>query len=159
MSRGSAGITHGAADRDLDVLACDVGAARRKVARFLRQVPPGALQVSGLWGLNGAGVWVVHKLALPIPGNLVGLVLLYALLAFGIVKLSWFEAAASFLIRHLAFFFVPVTVGLMDAGPLFASRGVEIILTLAASAAIGVALAGWISQILLRRSWHVGGHA
>jgi holin-like protein len=85
------------------------------------------------------------------------MVLLYALLALGIVKLSWFEAAGSFLIRHLAFFFVPITVGLMDAGSLFASRGVGIIFTLAASAAIGVMLAGWISQLLLRKSWRTGG--
>jgi holin-like protein len=85
------------------------------------------------------------------------MVLLYALHAFGIVKLSWFEAAGCFLIRHLPFFFVPITVGLMDAGSLFASRGVGIILTLTASAVIGVTLAGWISQFLLRNSCRTGG--
>jgi holin-like protein len=52
---------------------------------------------------------------------------------------------------------VPITVGLMDAGSLFATHGVGIILTLAASAAIGVMLTGWISQLLLRKSWSTGG--
>jgi holin-like protein len=142
---------------DRAVLASDAGQARRLPPWILRQLSLGALQIFGLWTLNFAGVWVVEKLALPIPGNLVGMVLLYTLLALGIVKLSWFEAAGSFLIRHLAFFFVPITVGLMDAGSLFASRGVGIIFTLAASAAIGVMLAGWISQLLLRKSWRTGG--
>ena len=122
-----------------------------------RQISLRALQIFGLWALNFAGIWIVKKATLPLPGNLVGMVLLYALLALGIVKLSWFEAAGSFLVRHLAFFFVPITVGLMDAGSLFMIRGVGIILTLAASAAIGIMLAGWISQLLLGKSWHTGG--
>ena len=119
---------------------------------FVRELPLGVLQLFGLWALSWAGVWVVQKVTLPLPGNLVGMVLLYALLALGIVKLSWFEAAGSLLVRHLAFFFVPITVGLMDAGSLFAAHGVGIILTLAASAAIGIMLTGWISQLFLRKS-------
>src|SRR5580700_2624450 len=133
------------------------GISRSKVADFARQLAFAALQISALWALNFAGVWLEKRMVLPIPGNLVGMITLYALLALGIVKLSWFEAAGSFLIRHLAFFFVPITVGLMDAGSLLASRGVGIILTLATSAVIGVALAGWISQFLLRKSCRMGG--
>ena len=125
---------------------------RRPAPLVLRQVGLGTLQMLGLWILNLAGVWIVERSALPIPGNLVGMALLYALLALGVVKLSWFEIAGSLLIRHLAFFFVPITVGLMDAGSLLAARGLHIMLTLAASAAIGIALAGWASQTLLRRS-------
>jgi holin-like protein len=135
----------------------DAGQVRRAPPWILRQISIGALQILGLVTLNFAGIRAVEKMALPIPGNLVGMVLLYAFLALGIVKLSWFEAAGCFLIRHLAFFFVPITVGLMDAGSLFASRGVGIILTLAASAAIGVMLAGWISQLLLSESCRTGG--
>ena len=129
---------------------------RRAPSWIPRQISIGALQILGLVALNFAGVWAVDKMALPIPGNLVGMVLLYALLALGIVRLSWFEAAGCFLIKHLAFFFVPITVGLMDAGSLFASRGVGIVLTLAASAVIGVMLAGWTSQLLLRKSHRTG---
>lgn len=126
---------------------------QRTAAQFAKWLPLAALQIFGLWGLNWAGVWFVEKTALPIPGNLVGMVALYALLALGVVRLAWFEAAGSFLIRHLAFFFVPITVGLMDAGGLFATHGFAILLILAASAGIGILLAGWVSQFLLRRSW------
>jgi len=134
----------------------DRGQVRRAPPWILRQISLGAVQILGLVTLNFAGVWAVEKMALPIPGNLVGMVLLYALLALGIVKLSWFDVAGCFLIRHLAFFFVPITVGLMDAGSLFASRGVGIILTLAVSAVIGVMLAGWTSQLLLLESRRTG---
>ena len=123
---------------------------------FVREISLGALQLFGLWALNCAGVWVVQEVALPLPGNLVGMVLLYALLGLGIVKPSWFEAAGSLLVRHLAFFFVPITVGLMNAGYLFAARGLAIILILATSAAIGIFLTGEVSQLLLRKSWRMG---
>jgi holin-like protein len=142
-----------AAAYDQTVPARDRAGGRRAAARAARWLPLAALQIVGLWGLNSAGVWFVEKTALPIPGNLVGMVALYALLAFGIVKLAWFEAAGSFLIRHLAFFFVPITVGLMDAGGLFATHGFAILFILAASAGIGILLAGWVSQFLLRKSW------
>src|SRR5690349_17615738 len=74
------------------------------------------LQLLGLWGLNLAGVWLVGILHVPIPGNLVGMAGLYLLLSLGLIKLTWFDATGSFLIKHLAFFFIPITVGLMDAG-------------------------------------------
>jgi holin-like protein len=152
-------VAYIAADRNRDALIGGMDAARRRAARFVRQLALAALQISGLWALNFAGVWLVGKAALPIPGNLVGMVALYALLALGIVKLSWFETAGSFLIRHLAFFFVPITVGLMDAGGLFATRGFAILFILAASAGIGILLAGWVSQFLLHKSWRKGGNS
>ena len=157
MSQAGDTVAYAAVGGGRAVLARDAGQVRRPPPWILQQISLGALQLLGLLTLNFAGVWAVEKMALPIPGNLVGMVLLYALLALGIVKLSWFEAAGCFLIRHLAFFFVPITVGLMDAGSLFATSGVGIILTLAASAVIGVMLAGWISQLLLRKSWRSGG--
>jgi holin-like protein len=124
---------------------------RQSVVRGLKGIAAISLQLLGLWTLNAVGIWIINKTALPIPGNLVGMVVLYGLLALGVIKLSWFEAAGSFLIRHLAFFFVPITVGLMNTEALFATHGIGIIVTLAVSAGIGLMLAGWVSQFLLRK--------
>jgi holin-like protein len=130
--------------------------ARSRVADCARQLALAALQISGFWALNFAGGWLVKRTALPIPGNLVGMMALYVLLALRIVKLAWFETAGSFLIRHLAFFFVPITVGLMDARYLLAARGLVILLILAVSAAIGILLAGWVSQLLVHELSRTG---
>jgi holin-like protein len=129
---------------------------RRTLTGFARRFGFAALQIAGLWALNFAGVWFVKRTALPIPGNLVGMMALYALLVLGVVKLAWFEAATSVLIRHLAFFFVPITVGLMDAGYLLGAPGLAILLILAVSAAVGLLLAGWVSQLLLSKSSRMG---
>jgi holin-like protein len=129
---------------------------RRTVISFARRCSFAALQIAGLWALNFGGVWFVKRTALPIPGNLVGMMALYGLLVLGVVKLAWFEAATSVLIRHLAFFFVPITVGLMDAGYLLGARGLAILLILVVSAAVGLLLAGWVSQLLLSKSSRMG---
>jgi holin-like protein len=115
------------------------------------------LQLIGLCALNRLGFWIVARTGLPVPGNLVGMVALYALLSLGIVKLAWVEAAGSILIRHLAFFFVPITVGLMEMGSLFATHATGIAVALTASTAIGMVLAGRVSQVLLARQARAAG--
>ena len=129
----------------------------RIVPRRLEQAALVALQLTGLWALNCAGDWAVREAALPIPGNLVGMLALYALLALGVVKLAWFDLTGSFLIRHLAFFFVPITVGLMNSGPLLLAHGLAVMLVLTLSAAVGIMLAGFVSQVLLVKPWRRGG--
>jgi holin-like protein len=106
-------------------------------------------QLLALWALYLAGTWLVATLDLPIPGNLVGLVSLYALLSLGIVKAAWLEPLASRLIKHLAFFFIPVTVGLMDVAGFLLSHAVAIAMALLASAVVGILLAGLVSQTLI----------
>lgn len=109
-----------------------------------------ALQLLGLWAINLAGVWIVDLADVPIPGNLVGMIGLYLLLSCGLVKLAWFDATGSFLIKHLAFFFIPITVGLMDADDLFAAYGLEIALVLVVSAAVGILLSGVVAESVAR---------
>jgi holin-like protein len=138
---------------DGDAVAVESGENRlRIIAQRLQQAALVVLQLTGLWALNFAGVWSVQKAALPVPGNLVGMLSLYALLALGVVKIAWFDLTGSFLIKHLAFFFVPITVGLMDSGPLLLARGVGVMVVLTVSAAFGILLAGFVSQALLART-------
>ncbi len=124
------------------------------VGRQLELAAIVAVQVFALWALNVAGTWAVKEAHVPIPGNLVGMLALYALLELGIVKVAWFDLTGSFLLRHLAFFFVPITVGLMNSGPLLLAHGLGIMLVLVLSAAAGILLAGFVSQALLGRTMH-----
>ena len=124
---------------------------RRYAVHRLTTVPLMGMQLTGLFALNFAGNWFVGKIGLPLPGNLVGMLALFLLLWLGVVRMSWLEPVGPLLIRHLAFFFVPITVGLMSAGPLFAAHGIAILVVLSISAAIGIVLAGGVSQLLLAR--------
>ena len=110
-----------------------------------------AIQIAALLVINGIGYMLAAALQLPLPGNLLGMLLLLSLLATGLVPLRWVESSASVLIRHLGFFFVPITVGLMSLGELFLDNGVAILITLVVSAVIGIGVAGLSSQRLASR--------
>jgi holin-like protein len=109
------------------------------------------LQVLALFLLNQAGYATAAALGLTVPGNLLGMLFLLVLLASGVVPLRWIEASASLLTRHLAFFFIPLTVGLMGFADLFVADGPAILVTLVLSAAAGICVVGLSAQTLGRR--------
>ena len=109
------------------------------------------IQVVALLLISQAGYAVATALALPVPGNLLGMLLLLGLLLCGAVRPRWIEGSASLLLRHLAFFFVPITVGLMGFAALLATDGVAILVTLLVSAVVGLCVAGLTSQALATR--------
>ena len=51
--------------------------------------------------------------SLPLPGSLVGMILLFALLQLHIVELEQIATVSDFLLGHLPFFFLPAGVALM----------------------------------------------
>ena len=109
------------------------------------------LQVVGLWVIFTLSNAVVARLGLQIPGNILGLVLLFVLLSAGIVKERWVSGATTLLTRHLAFFFIPITVGLMGLTDVFVANGAAIVITLVVSAVLGICVAGFTSQALAAR--------
>ncbi|HAQ07169.1 MAG TPA: hypothetical protein DCR24_06470 [Bacillus bacterium] len=68
-----------------------------------------------------------------------------------VIRLEWIEEASDFLVKHLSFFFVSISVGLMTIGGLLAKNGVQLAVVLVLSAVIGMAFAGFAAQFLARR--------
>ncbi|UTW70780.1 CidA/LrgA family protein [Anaerobacillus sp. HL2] len=64
---------------------------------------------------------------------------------------KWVEEASSFLIKHLAFFFIPIAVGLMSFGSLFIQNGLSLVLVIIGSACIGIYVTGAVSQKLAKK--------
>lgn len=106
------------------------------------------LQLFILWLLNQAGIFIVTFFHLSIPGNVVGMILLFILLMTGVIKLEWINEAASFLLKHLVFFFIPISVGIITFGKLFLQSGLSLIFILVLSASIGIIVTGTVSQLL-----------
>ena len=94
------------------------------------------------------GNQIVRLTGLPVPGNVVGVVLLYALLNLGLIRLEQVQDAADFLLRHLVFFFIPVAVDLMNWGGLFYRYGLMLALAIAVSTVLTYVGTGWIAQWL-----------
>ena len=101
--------------------------------------------------INRAGYMLAHRLSLRLPGNLVGMLILLALLSARLVRLEWIEEGASILIRHLAFFFIPIAVGLIAFKEVFLENGFAILGTLIVSATAGILLCGFIAQAFKKK--------
>lgn len=85
----------------------------------------------------------------PLPGNVIGLVLLLAALSLGWVKLEWVESTASWLLKHMMLFFAPLVVGTMAFFPLigreWAAIAASLLLGTAAVVLATAAAARWLA--------------
>lgn len=86
---------------------------------------------------------------LQIPGNVIGIILLLLLLWTRVIKVEQIDLAASWLLKHLSFFFIPIAVGLMTLGPIFLNKGIMILCVLVTSAFIGLLSAGKVTQSVI----------
>src|SRR5262245_57700598 len=112
-------------------------AARASVRAPAVAVTTVGAQLVVLWVIFAVSNAVVARLGLRIPGNIVGLGLLFVLLSAGIVRERWVSGAATLLTRHLAFFFIPITVGLMGLKDVFVVNGAAIVITLVVGVVFG----------------------
>lgn len=83
--------------------------------------------------ISVAGEQIASYFHLPIPGSVVGMVILFSLLCLGIVKPSQIREVSDFLLKHMAFFFIPIAVGLMNYWDLFYTDGLVLFSLLASS--------------------------
>ncbi len=104
-------------------------------------------QLASLALINRSGYLLAHALLLRLPGNLVGMLILFALLSSRLVRVEWFQEGASILTRHFAFFFIPIAVGLIAFKEVFLQHGLAILGTLIVSATAGILLCGFIAQV------------
>ena len=106
--------------------------------------------------LQAAGEGVVHAFALPIPGPVVGLLLLLVAL-----RLPWTRepvaAAAGLLLAHLSLLFVPVGVGVITHLALVTQHGLQLLAVIVLSTWIGMAVAAIVLRSLLREDAAQGG--
>ena len=112
--------------------------------------------MSGLRGLalllllQVAGEALAKAFALPIPGPVVGMVLL-------LVALRWaplrepIQAVAEFLLAHLSLLFVPVGVGVITHLALISQYGLRLVAVIVGATWIGMAVTALVLRALLRK--------
>ena len=101
--------------------------------------------LSLLFGLSTFGNWIVETFSWKVPGSVIGMVLLLTLLMTKVIRVDWIEDSAGFLTKHLAFFFIPIAVGLMAYGTLLKTAGIPLLITLLISLTIGIVVTAFIS--------------
>lgn len=96
--------------------------------------------------------YIMHKLTdllhLPIPGTILGIIVVFLLLKFNILKLSWIELGANWLLAHILLFFIPAAVGIMEFKNMIYTHGVSLVVIIILSTALVMACSGIIAQRL-----------
>lgn len=89
-------------------------------------------------------------LHLPIPGNIAGMLLIFALLSTGVIKLEWVDAGAKWLLAEMLLFFIPAAVGVLPYKSLLLGSGLQIVLVILCSTVAVMACAGMLAQVLAK---------
>jgi len=94
------------------------------------------------------GMLLKDWLNIPLPANLIGLLLFIFALYTKIVKVQWVEASARWMTKHMMLFFVPFVVGSIVFYPLLKQYGLIIIISLIACTAVVLLVTGWVTAFL-----------
>ncbi|OLS39855.1 CidA/LrgA family protein [Bacillus sp. MRMR6] len=97
-------------------------------------------------------------LHIKIPGNVIGMLILLLLFWLKIIKVEQIEVAAGWLLKHLGFFFIPISVGLMTLGDTIKRDGFILLIILLISAIIGLIASGKVTQSLIEKKEEVNNH-
>lgn len=100
--------------------------------------------------LQSMGELLSRGLSLPLPGPVVGMMLLLVALRWAVVR-EPVSACADYLLSHLSLLFVPVGVGVMTHLSIVSEYGGRMLLVLVVSTLIGLAVTALLLNYLWRR--------
>ena len=98
------------------------------------------------------GYEITELTHIPVPANVLGLVLLFIALLSGLIKLKDVKETADFILKYLALFFVVPTVGIMVYFDLLSSEAVKIFVPIILSILLGLFAAGRVTQFFINKS-------
>ena len=90
------------------------------------------IQIAIIYAIYQAGNFISSLISniIVIPGNIIGMVILLVLLITNVLKFSIIEETSNFMLKYMSFFFVPITVGIMESYKLIQDSIVQIIIIL-----------------------------
>lgn len=110
------------------------------------------LQLALILGICYAGDLIHKATGIPVPGNILGMLILLILLCLKIVKLEQIREVSDFFLKRLAFFFLPPAIGLMLVGDDVKSQWPLLLLLCIVITVITMAATGWTVQLLSKKT-------
>ena len=111
------------------------------------QVPVQVLLYAGLFVF---AQYLVVWLHLPLPANLVGMVLMLALIVCRVVPLKWVRAGAHWLLAEMLLFFIPAVVAVVNYTQLLLVDGWRIFAVIAISTLMVLGTTAWVVDKVYR---------
>ncbi|MFC6648093.1 CidA/LrgA family protein [Paenibacillus rhizoplanae] len=89
-------------------------------------------------------------LHIPLPGSIIGMILLFLLLESGVIRLNWVEAGASWLLAELLLFFIPSAIGVMNYSKLLESFGLQVLAVVLVGTFAVMASSGLLTSVIYK---------
>lgn len=100
------------------------------------------------------GIYFIGEIfakVIPLPGNLIGMILLLILLCTRVVKLNQISTLSDFLLGHLPFFFIPAGVALLSVMSLIQHVWIPILLICLVTTFVTMGVSGKCVQIFMKK--------
>lgn len=107
-------------------------------------------QCSVIFGCLAAGEFLTWIFGLPVPGSILGMLLLTFLLERKVVNVSSVKGISQFLVSNMGFFFVPSGVAIMLYFDVIAAQWVPIVVATTVSIALVLVVTGHVHQYFQR---------
>lgn len=87
----------------------------------------------------------------PIPGNIIAMILLFIALCLKIIKIEQINTISNFFLDHLAFFFLPAGVAVMNSFGLIKANIVQILIVCLVTTAVTMTITGLVVQAIANK--------
>lgn len=95
---------------------------------------------------QGIGELLTHSLGLPVPGPVLGMVLLFCLLRARPALLTRMESVANALLQHLSVLFVPAGAGIIVSFGMLRDHWLGVLIALLCSTVFTLLVTGWVAR-------------
>jgi|GEM_PF-1020009 len=102
-----------------------------------------------LFVFNGAGLLLHEWAGVPLPSNVIGMLLLAAGLFLKWIKLEWVEESASFFTKHMMLFFAPLIAGVTVFAKELGAAWLSVVLSVVVGTTAVMLVAASVSRLLL----------
>ena len=99
-----------------------------------------------IFGIYLLGVLITDITGVPIPGNVIGMVILFLLLYLKVIKVEQISTISNFFLEHLAFFFIPAGVGLISSFEVIKDIWLQLLIVCFVTTAITMICTGLVVQ-------------
>ncbi|PAE41229.1 CidA/LrgA family protein [Bacillus sp. 7884-1] len=106
------------------------------------------VQVCLVYIISSLGNIIQEQFNLPIPGSIIGLLILFILLSCHILPEKWIQEGAGFLLSTMMFFFIPAAVGIINYLDFFQGKGLLLVVVLILSTCLVLICSGYTGEKL-----------
>lgn len=108
------------------------------------------MQIAIVFGITLLGEGIAVLLPLPIPGNIIAMLLLLLFLGIKWIKPEQIQTFSQFLLKNMAFLFIPAGVSIMESMDLLSAQLIEVMVVCILSTIITFGVTGFTAQWVIK---------